>query len=296
MDTNNKKLMVDIIIPLKHRPNLLNLYYSLSSIKTYCSNYDKIILVLQRDPLNKGNNVAKRDLDNIIKKYDNIKVIYNDITEPINKYHIPKYIAQNILEGMWASDKHTFFVTNDDIIFTDFVDCSNYPFYYVGINPHDLLNKYSIRNYYFYNLVSTLKFLSEDTNDMNLQLFFHYYDIHTPILYDKAIFTSMYKNIFNTETTCMPLIKTTYMSILQYSDIYKVINKARQEYDNKIVVKELLEYITKYKINVTSANNFIHLPHIKQFKCFSISEEGLDDSEVSNWFYKGFLENILNIR
>lgn len=188
---------INIFIPLGSGSKLNNveLIYALRSINKYVTGYDKIYIG------------ANEDQYEFLKHLKDVEIyIINDESDYIR----PLNIASKIYKGFTYTLSEKLFVTNDDIIFFDFVDIREFPYFKSG-NIEKAIFECNPTNWY-------LRYLNNTKNHLGNC---PYFDNHYPIIYNFYDFITMYCNYFLKIDSIKgePLIKTTYCNLIEPENI-----------------------------------------------------------------------------
>lgn len=149
--------MIDVVIPLGRGSEYNHeLRYSLRGIEKYLSNYRNIIVV--------------GECPSFLKN-----VIHIPMQDLSNKQHNIMLKVLAACNDERVSDKFLFW--NDDFFLLKPVDAVNYPYYHNGYLYNQMLKR-SPNDYYTMSMANTYNALNNPSS--------MHFDIHCPIVYDKA--------------------------------------------------------------------------------------------------------------
>lgn len=191
---------IDIIIPLHDvsRVNYIDLIFTLRSIEKNLSNYRNIYII--------GN------VPVFIKNTINIKFNQSKSDDDKQKNILNKILF--CIDTLDLTDRFLFF--NDDHVLMKSFNALEFPNYCGGE-----LKQINTDNNYRITVNNTIRFLQSKGFNINN------FDIHTPIIYDKVIFKSVFKSInFPRFGYC---IKSIYGNLSEieptYLDDFKITSK-----------------------------------------------------------------------
>lgn len=168
--------LIDIVYVVGNGSQSANneLRYSLRSVERFCSGYRNIYII--------------GDKPHFVRN-----VIWHNFKEGHNKVH---NILDKIIFACNLPDlSDDFLFMNDDHFFTEYTDISDYPNYYSELNIKEFRN-------------AAYREIIQDT----VKIFenFRFFDIHKPIIYNKAKFIEMSQNVPIKDHYLGLLIKSSY--------------------------------------------------------------------------------------
>lgn len=157
-----------IVIPLtKSKIDYLDLKYCLRSIEKFVTGYDNIVIIGERPKVIKN-------------------VTFMPFAETFSEMHKERNILDKIKYACKQEDvSEDFIFANDDYIFLQPIDLSDYPFYHKG----QLENATDSKSMYRHTMRHTLEYLQD-----NAKTTFNY-DTHCPIIYNKQKFLATFDPI-----------------------------------------------------------------------------------------------------